>query len=157
MNGAENRVLYRARRWSTPLPWKITHDQRDPHCTDKRILELRELHEEIDRAVLRAYPKLPGVGRDDPNTKGWDDIQVPPFCNATEQDRAALQAFEDEIIDRLFVLNELRAKEEAALGRGAKQKAAPAAAPTAATAAAAPKPRAKKATKKTNKNQGELF
>src|SRR5512145_1244018 len=113
----------------------------------------------MDRAVLRAYPTLPGVGRDDPNTKGWDDIKVPPFCIATEEDMTALQAFEDEIIDRLFVLNELRAKEEAALGRGAKQKAAPAAAPKAARkAAAAPKKAtAKKAPKKTNKNQGELF
>lgn len=136
---------------------------KDPNCTDKRILELRELHEEMDRAVLRAYPKLPGVGRDDPNQIGWSDIKVPPFCIATDEDRAALQAFEDEIIDRLFVLNEIRAKEEAALGRGAKQGAGAKAATKAAKKAApkaepAPKPReTKKSSKKTNKNQGELF
>jgi hypothetical protein len=36
-------------------------------------------------SVLRAYPKLPGVGHDDPNTIGWSDIKVPPFCMATEE------------------------------------------------------------------------
>ncbi len=30
---------------------------KDPHCADARILALRELHEAMDRAVLRAYPK----------------------------------------------------------------------------------------------------
>src|SRR5690606_12088151 len=94
---------------------------KDPTCTDERILELRHLHEEMDRAVLRAYPRLPGVGSNDPSTIGWSDIPVPPFCIKTEQDKAALQAFEDEVIDRLFVLNADRAKTEAALGRGAKK------------------------------------
>lgn len=132
---------------------------KEPNCTDKRILELRELHEEMDRAVLRAYPKLPGVGRDDKNIIGWSDIKVPPFCIATDEDKAALQAFEDEIIDRLFVLNESRAKEEAALGRGAKPGATPkAATKTEPKAAAAPKAReTKKTPKKPNKNQGQLF
>jgi len=87
---------------------------KDPNCTDSRILELRALHEEMDRAVLRAYPKLLGVGSDDPSVVGWSDILVPPFCIASEEDKAALQAFEDEVIDRLFVLNSLRAKEEQA-------------------------------------------
>ncbi len=44
--------------------------------------------------------------------------------SATEPPRGGavqLQAFEDEVIDRLFVLNELRAKKEAALGKGAKK------------------------------------
>jgi hypothetical protein len=90
---------------------------KDPTCTDERIIELRHLHEEMDRAVLRAYPKLEGIGSNDPNIVGWSDIDVPPFCIATDEDQAALQAFEDEVIDRLFVLNELRAKEEAAQGK----------------------------------------
>src|SRR5690606_33623312 len=90
---------------------------KDPHCTDSRILDLRALHEEMDRAVLRAYPRLPGVGSNDPSVIGWSDIPVPPFCIKTEEDKAALQAFEDEVIDRLFVLNADRAKTEAALGR----------------------------------------
>lgn len=91
---------------------------KDPNCTDERILELRGLHEEMDRAVLRAYPKLPGIGLEDAGSEdagsedrevvGWSDIPVPPFCIATEEDKAALQAFEDEAIDRLFLLNQLR-------------------------------------------------
>jgi hypothetical protein len=95
---------------------------KDPNCTDDRILELRRFHEEMDRAVLRAYPKLPGVGSDDPNVVGWSDIEVPPFCIVTAEDQAALQGFEDEVIDRLFVLNEVRAKEEAAQAKSLKRK-----------------------------------
>jgi len=76
---------------------------KDPHCTDPRILALRTQHEQMDAAVLTAY--------------GWSDIPVPPFCIATPADRAALQSFEDEILDRLFLLNAERAKKEAALGR----------------------------------------
>jgi hypothetical protein len=79
---------------------------KDPNCTDPRILALRTQHEQMDAAVLAAY--------------GWSDITVPPFCIATPADRAALQTFEDEIIDRLFVLNAERAKKEAVLGRAGK-------------------------------------
>jgi Eco57I restriction-modification methylase/MmeI, target recognition domain len=79
---------------------------KDPSCTDARILELRELHEEMDRAVLDAY--------------GWTDVAVPPFCPLSDADTAAVQAFEDEVIDRLYVLNAERAREEKLLGRSAK-------------------------------------
>lgn len=71
---------------------------KDPTCTDPRILELRLLHEAIDRAVLDAY--------------AWSDIPVPPYCPLTDADRQAVQAFEDEVIDRLYVLNAERAAEE---------------------------------------------
>lgn len=72
---------------------------KDPGCHDPRIEELRHLHEEMDRAVLAAY--------------GWDDIPVPPYVPpTTDAERRALEAFEDEIIDRLFVLNAQRAEEE---------------------------------------------
>ncbi len=72
---------------------------KDPDCHDPRIEELRRLHEEMDRAVLAAY--------------GWDDIPVPPYGTpATDAERRALEAFEDEVIDRLFVLNAQRAEEE---------------------------------------------
>ncbi|WP_437767960.1 DNA methyltransferase [Sorangium sp. So ce281] len=81
---------------------------KDPANDDPRILELRALHEEMDRAVLAAY--------------GWSDIAVPPYCPKTDEDRAAVQAFEDEVIDRLFVLNAKRADQE-------KQAAAAAAPP----------------------------
>jgi hypothetical protein len=73
---------------------------KDPSNEDPRILELRALHEEMDRAVLDAY--------------GWGDIPVPPYCPSNDDDRAALQAFEGEVIDRLFVLNAQRAEEEKA-------------------------------------------
>ena len=73
---------------------------KDPSCEDPRILELRALHEEMDRAVLAAY--------------GWNDIVVPPYCAMNDDDRAAIKAFEDEVIDRLFLLNAQRAEEEKA-------------------------------------------
>lgn len=72
---------------------------KDPDCHDPRIEELRRLHEEMDRAVLAAY--------------GWDDIAVPPYGTpTTDAERRALEAFEDEVIDRLFLLNAERAEEE---------------------------------------------
>ena len=74
-------------------------------------MELRTLHESMDRAVLDAY--------------GWTDIAVPPYCALSDEDRAALQNFEDEVIDRLFVLNAERAEEEkAAAARQAPAKPA---------------------------------
>jgi hypothetical protein len=81
---------------------------KDPGCEDSRIIELRRFHEEMDRAVLDAY--------------GWIDIVVPPFCIASDADRAALRAFEDEVIDRLYVLNAERAREEQRLGAGGAKK-----------------------------------
>ncbi len=128
---------------------------KDPSCTDERILALRTLHEEMDRAVLKAY--------------GWSDIAVPPFCIKTEEDQAALQTFEDEIIDRLFVLNAARAKKEAALGQApgkkgkkkrAKKPATPKAAPNDASAPEARAPRdakRKKGTPDEDSGQGSLF
>jgi hypothetical protein len=76
---------------------------KDPANTDPAILALRELHLELDRAVLAAY--------------GWSDIEVPPFTEpVSAAEQAARQAFEDEVIDRLFVLNAERAKEEERAG-----------------------------------------
>lgn len=80
---------------------------KNPSCTDPRILELRELHEQMDRAVLDAY--------------GWSDVAVPPYCPLSDADREAIQAFEDEAIDRLYVLNAERAREEELLGKGEKK------------------------------------
>ena len=68
---------------------------KDPACRDPRIIELRRLHEEMDRAVLAAY--------------GWD-IPVPPFEEPAGS--RAREAFEDEVLDRLFLLNAERAAEE---------------------------------------------
>jgi hypothetical protein len=57
---------------------------------------------------------------------GWAEVAVPPHCPTTDEERAAVQAFEDEEIDRLFVLNAERAAEEKRLAApaGAKQKGA---------------------------------
>jgi hypothetical protein len=108
---------------------------KDPDEHDVRILELRRLHEEMDRAVLDAY--------------GWKDLQVPPFCPTTDEERAALAAFSDEVIDRLFVLNAARAKGEARKGTATKKAGAkPAAKPKA--------PRKKKGTPDPDR-QGGLF
>src|ERR1039458_2690311 len=77
-----------------------TYNQlKDPACDDPEILALRRLHEDLDRAVLAAYP--------------WSDIPVPPFeTPTTPAARTAQESFEDEIIDRLFALNAERAEKE---------------------------------------------
>ena len=68
---------------------------KDASVQDTEVQALRALHEEVDRAVLAAY--------------GWSDIPVPPYCGATP---AQFEAFEDEVLDRLFDLNALRAEAE---------------------------------------------
>ena len=70
--------------------------------TDEGILELRLLHETMDRTVLDAY--------------GWTDIEVPPYCPLNPEEEAAVEAFNDEVIDRLYVLNAVSATEEERLG-----------------------------------------
>ncbi len=99
----------------------ITYNRlKDPACTDPRILELRALHEEMDRAVLAAYAE------NDPDGN-WTTLEVPPYCPITDDDKAKLAAFEEGVIDRLFALNAKRAEEEKRLGLGApasKQKKA---------------------------------
>ncbi|MCC6521896.1 MAG: N-6 DNA methylase [Polyangiaceae bacterium] len=79
---------------------------KDPACHDAPIVELRRLHDGMDRAVLQAY--------------GWDDLaaSVPLFCPRTTAEEKALEAFQDEVIDRLFVLNGKRAEEERLAGVG---------------------------------------
>jgi hypothetical protein len=77
----------------------ITYNRlKDPEGTETRIIELRRLHEEMDRMVLAAY--------------GWADIDVPLFCSLSEADNRRLERFEAQVIDRLFVLNAKRADEE---------------------------------------------
>ncbi|WP_438006402.1 type IIL restriction-modification enzyme MmeI [Sorangium sp. So ce321] len=91
----------------------ITYNRlKDPGNQEHRILELRRLHEKMDRAVLDAY--------------GWTDVEVPPYCPPGDDDKKKLERFEDEVIDRLFVLNAKRAEEEKlkGLASGAKQKGA---------------------------------
>jgi hypothetical protein len=74
---------------------------KDPRVNEARVVELRQLHEEMDRAVLAAYR--------------WDDLAVPPYGTPTsDAEKKALERFEDEVIDRLFALNAKRADEERA-------------------------------------------
>jgi hypothetical protein len=76
--------------------------QRSPEDCE-RVLDLRRLHEDLDRAVLEAY--------------GWSDIEVTPHeTPEIEEGKRRLESFEDEIVDLLFVLNAQRAEEERRLG-----------------------------------------
>lgn len=72
---------------------------KDPDCSDRAVIELRELHEAMDAAVLAAY--------------GWDDLEVPPYACPP----ATSQVFEREVVDRLYRLNERRAAGAQAAGR----------------------------------------
>jgi len=90
----------------------ITYNRlKDPACTDVRILELRGLHEEMDRKVLKAYAEGDPKGR-------WREIEVPPYCPKNEEDKKRVEAFEVAVIDALFVLNAKRAEEERCAGGG---------------------------------------
>jgi len=76
---------------------------KDPTINDRRIQELRQLHIEMDRAVLAAYAEHTG-------DKTWLDIRVPPYTDPqTPAEESLHQTFEDEILDHLFALNEQRA------------------------------------------------
>ena len=79
---------------------------KNPADHDERVAKLRRLHEEMDRAVLDAY--------------GWHDVEVPPYVDpTTDEERLACERFEDDVIDRLFVLNAERDAEEQRLGLAA--------------------------------------
>ncbi|RYZ41588.1 MAG: hypothetical protein EOO71_11475 [Myxococcaceae bacterium] len=69
---------------------------KDEAVTDAAVQRLRDLHVAVDQAVLDAY--------------GWTDLHAPAYCGASSTE---LAAFEDEVLDRLFDLNERRAREEA--------------------------------------------
>ncbi len=101
---------------------------KDPQCDDPRIVDLRKVHEDMDRAVVEAY------GQRDP-TGLWGEVEVPPLCTMTDDGKKKLEFFEDQVIERLFSLNARRAEAE----RGKR-----AAAEREMTARAAPKPRGKK-------------
>jgi hypothetical protein len=84
----------------------------DPDERSEDIVRLRELHAEMDRAVLRAY--------------GWDDLAERAeaiFLDETNEDNHTYQgrlfwssAFRDEVLARLLALNAERHAEEVRLG-----------------------------------------
>lgn len=96
----------------------------DPHERSADILQLRELHAAVDRAVLEAY--------------GWDDLAATARCefllDYEEEDDEDIgekskkkkpwrlrwpDDFRDEVLARLLELNEQRAKEEELAGKTA--------------------------------------
>ena len=117
---------------------------KDSTVHDPRIVELRDLHVEMDRAVLAAY--------------GWSDIAVPPYTDpVTPAEMAAHEAFADEVIDRLFALNAERAAEEA---KAADPLARPSSGPEKKSKAkkpAKPKKKPAKSKKTPSTDQGDLF
>ena len=92
----------------------ITYNRlKDPTCSESRILELRKLHEEMDQKVLEAYAEGDPEGR-------WIEVEVPPYCPLNDADKTEVEAFEEAVIDRLFVLNAKRAADENRKGLGGK-------------------------------------
>jgi hypothetical protein len=91
---------------------KIYNRFHDPDEHSEDIVRLRELHADMDRAVLRAY--------------GWDDLAEraePVFLDETNEDDYTYQgrlfwpsAFRDEVLARLLALNAERAAAERAAG-----------------------------------------
>jgi hypothetical protein len=88
---------------------------KDPDCHEERIDHLRRLHEEMDRAVLQAYA-------DATADQSWTAIEVPPYAPASsapadqEHHAKSLAQFNEQVIDRLFLLNAHRAHPSAARG-----------------------------------------
>jgi hypothetical protein len=116
---------------------------KDPACDDPRILDLRGLNEAMDRAVLDAY--------------GWSDIAVPSYCPKSDADRTAIQAFEDEIIDRLYLLNVERARDEQHLGAARRKGAIVASLSQDSPRNVDDNPNKKRVSKQPPKEQGKLF
>ncbi|NWG25588.1 MAG: N-6 DNA methylase [Pseudorhodoplanes sp.] len=87
------------------------------------IVRLRELHAEMDRAVLRAYASGAST---EAERKAWDDLASraePIFLDETNEDDHTYQgrlfwpsAFRDEVLARLLALNAERHAEELRLG-----------------------------------------
>jgi hypothetical protein len=89
------------------------HDEDD---VDERIVRLREMHREIDAAVMRAY--------------GWDDLDLGHGYheqpNLAENDRIRFtisDAARAEVLRRFADLNRQRYEEEQALAPAAKPRA----------------------------------
>ena len=69
-----------------------------------RIVSLRDLHLEMDRAVLETYA-------DNTHDPAWTQIEIPQFTTPeTPAEKDLHQRFEDHVLDKLFQLNEIRAR-----------------------------------------------
>lgn len=78
---------------------KTYNKLKDPRCEEPPIIELRRLHEELDRTVLEAY---------------GCDLPVPPYCPKSDEDEAALEVFKRAVVEHLYTLNAERSVAEAA-------------------------------------------
>lgn len=96
----------------------------DPAQQSTDIVRLRELHAEIDRAVLLAYAASASSGAD---AAAWNDLAdraEPIFLDETNEDDHTYQgrlfwpsAFRDEVLSRLLALNAERAAAERVAGQ----------------------------------------
>jgi hypothetical protein len=95
------RELMLARRAGLTKMYNLVHDSR---CTDSDIVELREIHRQIDQAVAHSY--------------GWDDLDLDPGFHETRQGiRYTIgPVVRQEILDRLLELNHERYAAEVAAG-----------------------------------------
>jgi hypothetical protein len=94
------------------------------------IVRLRELHTEMDRAVLRAYA---GSASDEADASAWNDLAdraEPIFLDDINEDDHTYQgrlfwpsAFRDEVLSRLLALNGERAAAERAAGLSGSSRA----------------------------------
>jgi hypothetical protein len=98
-----------ARNKGLTKTYNLFHDRL---CRDQDIRRLRELHAEMDRAVLRAY--------------GWKDLAEQAeavFLDESNEDEFAYQGrlfwpseFRDEVLARLLALNAERHADEVRAG-----------------------------------------
>jgi hypothetical protein len=98
-------------------------------ASDPRLAELRQLHLDLDRAVLDTYAERLAAS-DDPAERElaplFSAIEVPPYRDPrlpdlTPAERRALETFGDAVLDALMALNEVRAAQERqAVGKGKK-------------------------------------
>ena len=74
----------------------------------------------------RPHPRPPPAPRDR-GPRGAAGLRLGPtskvltFCPTTPEEQKSLETFQDQVIDRVFVFNAERAKEERRLGLGTKK------------------------------------
>lgn len=95
------RELMLARQTGLTKMYNLVHD---PRCKDSDIAELREIHRQIDRAVVHAY--------------GWDDLDLDHGFHETRQGirYTVGPVARQEILDSLLELNHERYDAEVAAG-----------------------------------------
>lgn len=68
------------------------NDLKNPASTNPELLSLREVHVDLDKAVLSAY--------------GWTNIPIPPYtAPENSKEEAAFKSFEHAVLERLSALN----------------------------------------------------